>query len=68
MSGILCALNEKEKEAETQFLSFIETQKEIVQSLHTNIRDIKDITSSDFTEKIDLVKIQLSGLTELQEK
>jgi hypothetical protein len=68
MPVILYALKEKEKEAETHLLSFIETQKEIAQPFHTTLRDIKDITSPDFTEKINQVKIQLSGLTELQEK
>jgi hypothetical protein len=67
MSGILCALDEKEKEAETQFLSFIEAQKETAQALKTSLLGIKDITSPDVTEKINQVKIQLSGITELQE-
>ena len=67
MSGILCALDEKEKEAETQFLSFIEAQKETAQSLKTSLLGIKDITSPDVTEKINLVKVQLSLISELQE-
>ena len=67
MSGILCALDEKEKEAETQFLSFIEAQKETAQALKTSLLGIKDITSPDVTEKINLVKIQLSRISELQE-
>ncbi|HBZ66681.1 MAG TPA: hypothetical protein DEO70_07575 [Bacteroidales bacterium] len=67
MSGILCALKEKEKEAETQFLSFIETQKETAQALKTSLLGIKDITSPDVTENINLVKIQLSRISELQE-
>ncbi|MDP2339299.1 MAG: hypothetical protein Q8N05_23130 [Bacteroidota bacterium] len=67
MSGILCALDEKEKEAETQFLSFIEAQKETVQALKTSLLGIKDITSPDVTEKINLVKVQLSRISELQE-
>lgn len=67
MSGILCALDEKEKEAETQFLSFIEAQKETAQSLKTSLLGIKDITSPDVTEKINLVKVQLSRISELQE-
>ncbi|MFA5329024.1 MAG: hypothetical protein WC384_14620 [Prolixibacteraceae bacterium] len=67
MSGILCALDEKEKEAETQFLSFIEAQKETAQALKTSLLGIKDITSPDVTEKINLVKVQLSRISELQE-
>lgn len=67
MSGILCALDEKEKEAETQFLSFIEAQKETAQALKTSLLGIKDITSPDVTEKINRMKIQLSRIAELQE-
>jgi hypothetical protein len=67
MSGILCALDEKEKEAETQFLNFIEAQKETAQALKTSLLGIKDITSPDVTEKINLVKVQLSRISELQE-
>jgi hypothetical protein len=67
MSGILCSLDEKEKEAETQFLNFIETQKETAQALKTSLLGIKDITSPDVTEKINLVKVQLSRISELQE-
>jgi len=67
MSGILCSLDEKEKEAETQFLNFIEAQKETAQALKTSLLGIKDITSPDVTEKINLVKVQLSRISELQE-
>lgn len=67
MSGILSALDEKEKEAETQFLNFIEAQKETAQSLKESLLGIKDITSPDVNEKIKLVKEQLSRITELQE-
>lgn len=67
MSGILCALDEKEKEAETQFLNFIEAQKETAQALKTSLLGIKDITSPDVTEKINMVKVQLSRISELQE-
>lgn len=67
MSGILCALDEKEKEAEAQFLSFIEAQKETAQALKTSLLGIKDITSPDVTQKINMVKVQLSRISELQE-
>jgi hypothetical protein len=68
MSGILCALDEKEKEAETQFLHFIEAQKKTAQELKTSLLGIKDITSPDVTEKINLIKVQLSQISELQER
>ena len=67
MSGILCTLTEKEKEAETQFLSFIEAQKETAQALKSSLLGIKDITSPDVTEKIILVKDQLCQISEFQE-
>lgn len=67
MSGILCSLDEKEKEAESQFLNFIEAQKETAQTLKISLLGIKDITSPDVTEKINLVKVQLSRISELQE-
>ncbi len=67
MSGILSSLDEKEKEAETQFLNFIEAQKETAQTLKESLLGIKDITSPDVKEKIKLVKEKLSRITELQE-
>jgi len=67
MSGILCALDEKEREAETQFSNFIEAQKETAQALKSSLLGIKDITSPDVTEKINLVKVQLTRISELQE-
>ncbi|MDA3817423.1 MAG: hypothetical protein PF486_08600 [Prolixibacteraceae bacterium] len=67
MSGILSALDEKEKEAETQFLNFIEAQKETAQSLKESLLGIKDITSPDVNEKIKLIKEQLSQISKLQE-
>jgi hypothetical protein len=67
MSGILCALDEKEKEAESQFLNFIEAQKTTAQSLKNSLLGIKDITSQDNCEKITIIKEQLSRISELQE-
>ncbi len=67
MSGILSALDEKEKEAETQFLNFIEAQKETANSLKSSLLIINDITASDVAEKINQIKIQLSRISELQE-
>lgn len=67
MSGILCSLEEKEREAEKQFLTFIEDQKGIAQSLKISILGIKDITSQDAGEKITILKEQLSQISKLQE-
>jgi len=67
MSGILSALDEKEKEAENQFLIFIEAQKETAQSLKNSLLSLKDITAQDSKEKITTIKEQLSQISELQE-
>ena len=68
MSGILCTLDEKERLAETQFLAFIEDQKETAQSIKNSLLGIKDITSPDASEKIIIVKEQLSQISKIQEK
>ena len=67
MSGILCALEEKEKEAEKQFLTFIEAQKETARTLKKSLLGIKDIRSQDASEKISIIKEQLSQVSKLQE-
>jgi type III secretory pathway component EscV len=67
MSGILTTLDEKEKEAESQFLVFIEAQKETAQSLKNSLLGIKDITAQDAGEKISLVKEQLHQISKVQE-
>ncbi|MEI8004957.1 MAG: hypothetical protein WCI48_02030 [Bacteroidota bacterium] len=67
MAGILSALDEKEKEAESQFLTFIEDQKETVQSLKNSLLGIKDIRSLDAGEKISIIKEQLAEVSKLQE-
>ena len=67
MLGILGALDEKEREAESQFLNFIEAQKATAQSLKNSLLGIKDITSQDNCEKISIIKEQLSRISELQE-
>lgn len=67
MSGILAVLDEKEKEAETQFISFIEAQKETAQALKISLLGIKDITSDDNCEKISIIKEQLSQISKLHE-
>jgi F0F1-type ATP synthase membrane subunit b/b' len=68
MSGILSALDEKEREAQNQFLNFIEDQKKTAQSLKNSLLGIKDITSPDASEKIAIIKKQLSQISELQEQ
>jgi len=67
MSGIINALDEKEHEAENQFLDYIEAQKETALSLKNSLLEIKDITAQDAGEKIILVKEQLSRIEELHE-
>jgi uncharacterized coiled-coil DUF342 family protein len=67
MSGILNMLDEKEKEAERQFLFFIETQKETAQSLKNSLLTINDITAKDAKEKIAIVKEEISQISKLQE-
>ena len=67
MSGILGTLDEKEREAKSQFLNFIETQKQTAQSLKNSLLGIKDITSQDNCEKITIIKEQLSQISILNE-
>ncbi|MFA5819220.1 MAG: hypothetical protein WC854_08080 [Bacteroidales bacterium] len=67
MSGILDIIDEKRREAESQFLNFIETQKETTQSLKNGLLGIKDITSPDALERISIIKEQLSQIPKLQE-
>jgi len=67
MSGILNKLDEKEIEAESQFLIFIETQKETAQSLKNSLLNIKDISSEFAGDKITIIKEQLSQISILQE-
>jgi hypothetical protein len=67
MSGILSMLDTKEKEAEHQFMAFIEAQKETAHSIKTSLLGIKDITSQDATEKIIIIKDQLNQISTLQE-
>lgn len=68
MSGILDTLDNKEIEAQSQFLNFIEDQKKTAQSLKNSLLGIKDITTPDAGEKIAIVKVQLSQISEQQEK
>ena len=67
MSGILNTLDDKEREAENQFLLFIEAQKETAHSLKDSLLGIKDITAQDAGEKITLIKEQLNQISKLQE-
>ena len=68
MSGIINALDDKEREAESQFMIFIEAQKETAQSLKNSLLDIRDVTSQDAGEKILDIKKQLSQISKLQER
>jgi len=67
MSGILEILDNKEKEAESQFQNFIEAQKTTAQSLKNSLLQIKDITSRDNCESITIIKEQLSQISKLHE-
>jgi uncharacterized coiled-coil DUF342 family protein len=68
MSGILNALDEKEKDAEHQFLTFLQVQKENALMLKNSLLNIKDITSQDALEKINLLKKQLTEISAQQEE
>jgi len=63
MAGILNALDEKEKEAETRFASFFEAQKETVQSLKNGMLDIKDLPAENAGGKITILKEQVSQIS-----
>jgi len=67
MSGILCALDKKEKEAKTEFLNFIEAQKETAQTIKKSLLDINDITSPDINDKICAIKLLLTQILDQQE-
>jgi hypothetical protein len=67
MSGILCTLDAKEKEAEDQFLHFIEDQKNIAKTLKHSLLEFKDITSPDSGTNISAIKEKLSQITHQQE-
>lgn len=67
MSSIITALDGKEREAESQFLIFIEDQKETAQSLKNSLLGIKDITAPDVVEKIAIIKDKLSQILKQQE-
>lgn len=67
MSDILKIIDEKEIEAQHQFSTFIDTQKETAQTLKNSMLGLKDITSHDIGEKITAIKEQLSLLSKQQE-
>ncbi|MEI8048327.1 MAG: hypothetical protein WCI92_13165 [Bacteroidota bacterium] len=67
MAGMLGTLEEKEREAESQFLHFMEAQKETAQELKNSLLGIKDITSQGTNEKITIIKEQLSHISKQQE-
>jgi len=67
MADLFDELDEKEKEAEKQFLKFIEDQKITAQSLKNSLLGIKDINTQDANEKITIIKEQLSEISEQQE-
>ena len=68
MSDILSAIDEKEKEAENQFLNFIGAQTQTANLLKTCLLDIKDANTTDSNDKIAFIKDQLSQISLEQEK
>jgi predicted nucleic acid-binding Zn-ribbon protein len=67
MAGILDAVDEKEKEAESLFLDFIESQKQTAHELKESLLSIKDVATKDATQEILLIKEQLAQITISQE-
>jgi len=67
MSDILNLIDEKESEAQHQFLIFIEEQKETARTLKNCLLGLNDITSHGIGEKITAIKDQLSHLSKQQE-
>jgi hypothetical protein len=66
MRDVLHLFNEKELDTETQFFYFIEELKEATQSLKNRLLDIKDVNYQQSSEKITIIKQQVSQITELQ--
>ena len=64
MNDVLDLLDKKELETENQFLNFIKDQKDTTQSLKNSLLDIKD--SKETSEKITIIKEQLSQISKLQ--
>lgn len=67
MSEIIILIDEKESEAEHQFLTFIEVQKETAKLLKKSMLDLEDINPQDMDKKFKDIKDQLSDVSELQE-
>ena len=67
MSDILEIIDKKEAEAQHQFTTFINAQKETAQTLKMSMLGLKDINSHDIGEKITSIKQQLSQLSKQQE-
>ena len=68
MDDIYRMLDEKENNAKSQFINFIEDQKEFTQSLKNIIVNITDYSTTDSTDKITVLKEELSQIAEIQEK
>jgi polyhydroxyalkanoate synthesis regulator phasin len=66
MSDVLNLFKEKELDTETQFFYFIEELKKATQSLKNRLLDIKDTDYHQTSEKITIIKEQVSQITELQ--
>ena len=68
MDDIYRLLDEKENNAKSYFIAFIEDQKEFTQSLKNIIVNIADYSASGSADKNALLKEELSQIAEIQEK
>ncbi len=67
MADIYSMLDEKESNAKSHFIAFIEDQKEFTQSLKNIILNISDYSAVDSPDKNALLKEQLAQIAEIQE-
>jgi len=68
MDDIYSLLDEKERNAKSHFIAFIEDQKEFTQSLKNIIVNISDYSAEDSSDKNALLKEQLAQIAEIQEE
>ena len=68
MDDIYRRLDEKENNAKTHFINYIEDQKEFTQSLKNIILNIANFSIEELADKNALLKKELIEISELQEK
>lgn len=68
MDGIYSLLEEKENNAKSHFITFIDDQREFTQSLKNIILNIGDYSTEDGADRNTLLKEELSQIAEIQEK